>query len=67
MAIATPTPTATPVVPTPAVTPQARVSIDGHWEGATVYRRGDLTTMIDFETGEEGLKGTLDFPQIGRD
>ena len=23
--------------------------------------------MIDFETGEEGLKGTLDFPQIGRE
>ena len=62
-----PTPTAMPVAPTSAVTPQARVSIDGHWEGATVYRRGDLTTMIDFETGEEGLKGTLDFPEIGRE
>ncbi len=23
--------------------------------------------MIDFETGQEGLKGTLDFPQIGRE
>ena len=32
-----------------------------------MYRRGDLITMIDFETGEEGLKGTLDFPQIGRE
>ena len=59
-----PTPTSTPVAPMPAVTTQARVSIDGHWEGATLYRRRDLITMIDFETGEEGLKGTLDFPQI---
>ena len=47
--------------------PEARVSIDGHWEGATLYRRRDLITMVDFDTGEEGLKGTLDFPEIGRE
>ncbi len=23
--------------------------------------------MVDFDTGEEGLQGTLDFPEIGRE
>ncbi len=58
---------AEPVTPTPRTAPEARVSIDGHWEGATLYRRRDLITMVDFDTGEEGLKGTLDFPEIGRE
>ena len=55
------------VTPTPIAAPEARVSIDGHWEGATLYQRRDLITMVDFNTGEEGLKGTLDFPEIGRE
>ena len=55
------------VTTTPNAPLEARVSIDGHWEGATLYRRRDLITMVDFDTGEEGLKGTLDFPEIGRE
>ncbi len=55
------------VTPTPIAAPEARVSIDGHWEGATLYQRRDLITMVDFNTGEEGLKGTLDFPGLGRE
>ncbi len=55
------------VTPTPIAPPEARVSIHGHWEGATLYQRRNLITMVDFDTGEEGLKGTLDFPEIGRE
>ncbi len=64
---AIPTATATLVTQRLSAVPEARVSIDGHWEGATLYRRRDLITMVDFDTGEEGLKGTLDFPEIGRE
>ncbi len=64
---AIPTATATLVTPTLNAPPEARISIDGHWEGATLYRRRDLITMVDFDTDEEGLKGTLDFPEIGRE
>ena len=60
-----PTATATPVHTTP--TPGATASIDGHWEGTTVYRSGNLITMVDFETVEGGLRGTLAFPEIGRE
>ena len=67
LSTAIPEPTATPVPTTPTATPVARASIDGHWEGVTLYQRGNLITMVDFETGEEGLKGTLDFPDIGRE
>ena len=61
------TPTATPVPATPTATPGARASIDGHWEGVTLYRSGNRITNADFETDEEGLQGTLDFPEIGRE
>ncbi len=65
--VSTAMPTAALVTPTPNAPSEARVSIDGHWEGATLYQRRDLITMVDFDTGEEGLKGTLDFPEIGRE
>ena len=62
---------ATPIVvlvtPTPSAAPEAQVSIDGLWEGTTFYRDGNLITMVNFTTGKEGLEGTLDFPQIGRE
>ena len=64
---AAPTPTGTLVTPTPSAAPNAHVSIDGHWEGATLYRKRDLITMVYFEIGEAGHKGTLDFPEIGRE
>ena len=64
---AVPTPTATLVTERLSAVPEAPASIDGHWEGATLYRRRDLITMVDFDTGEEGLKGTLDFPEIRRE
>jgi len=60
-------PTVTPVPTTPTPTPEARASIDGHWEGTTLYRSGNLITMVYFEIVQEGLKGTLDFPDIGRE
>ena len=56
----TPKPAATLVPTTPTATPEARPSIDGHWEGTTLYRNGNLITVVDFETDEKGLKGTLD-------
>ena len=62
----TPEQAATPAPPTPVETQEARKSIDGDWEGATLYRQGDLVTMVHFESREEGIQGTLDFPQIGR-
>ena len=54
------------VTPTPSAAPEAHESIDGLWEGATLYRDGNLITMVNFSTGKEGLEETLDFPQIGR-
>ncbi len=63
---ATPDRTATPVPPTPTVTQEARASIDGDWEGATLYTQRDLVTIVHFESREERIQGTLDFPQIGR-
>ncbi len=63
----TPTATATPVHTTPTPTPDGPGSIDGHWEGTILYRSGNLITMVDFETVEEGLRGTLAFPEIGRE
>ena len=60
-----PAPTATPA-PTPTANQEARASIDGDWEGATLYRQEDLVTIVHFESSEEGIQGTLDFPQIGR-
>ena len=59
-------PTATPVPPIPTANQEARASIDGDWEGATLYRLRDLVTIVHFEIREERLQGTLDFPQIGR-
>ncbi len=61
-----PTPTVTPVPPIPTADQEARASIDGDWEGATLYRQGDLVTVVHFESSEERILGTLDFPQIGR-
>ena len=60
---------ATPIVVlvTPTPNAEAQVSIDGLWEGTTLYRDGNLITMVNFTTGKEGFKGTLDFPQIGRE
>ena len=63
----TPKPAATLVPATPTVTPETLASIDGHWEGITLYQSGNLITNVDFETDEEGLKGTLDFPEIGKE
>ena len=73
-ATVTPAPTATlapapttKLVPSiPIATDEARASIDGDWEGATLYRQGDLVTVVHFESSEERILGTLDFPQIGR-
>ena len=62
----TTTPTATPVPPTPIADQEARASIDGDWEGGTLYRQGDLVTKVHFESQEERIQGTLDFPEIGR-
>ena len=62
----TPAPTATPVPPTPIANQEARASIDGDWEGATLYRQGHLVTVVHFESSEERILGTLDLPQIGR-
>ena len=64
---ATPEQTATPVRTAPTPTPEAPASIDGHREGTTLYRSENLITMVDFETVEEGLRGTLAFPEIGRE
>ncbi len=61
-----PAPTITPGPPTPTADQEARASIDGDWEGATPYRQGDLVTIVHFESREERIQGTLDFPQIGR-
>ena len=61
-----PAPTSTPVPPIPTANQQARASIDGDWEGATIYRLRDLVTIVHFESREEKIQGTLDFPQIGR-
>ncbi len=61
-----PTPTATPVPPIPIANQEARASIDGDWEGATLYRLRDLVTIFHFESREERIHWTLDFPQIGR-
>ena len=55
------------VTPTPSSAPEAHESIDGLWEGATLYRNENLITMVNFATGKEGLEGTLDFPEIGRE
>ena len=55
------------VTPTSSAAAEARVSIDGLWEGATLYRSRNLITLVNFATGKEGLKGTLDFPEIGRE
>lgn len=57
---------ATPVPPSPIANQEARASIDGDWEGATIYRRRDLVTIVHFESREERVQGTLDFPQIDR-
>ncbi len=65
-ATVTPAPTATPVPPIPIASQEANASIDGDWEGATIYRLRDLVTIVHFESMEEGVQGTLDFPQIGR-
>ena len=62
----TPTTTATPVPPIPTAVQEARVSIDGDWAGATLYTQRDLVTMVHFETTDEGMQGTLDFPEIER-
>jgi len=62
----TATPTATPVPSIPIANQEARTSIDGDWEGATIYRLRELVTRVHFERTEEGIQGTLDFPQIGR-
>ena len=68
--VATPTPaqasTATPVPSIPTTNQEARASIDGDWEGATLYQQRNLVTMVHFESRQEGMQGTLDFPQIGR-
>ena len=61
-----PAPTATPVPPIPTAHQEARALIDGDWEGATIYRLRDLVTTVHFETKDERIQGTLDFPQIGR-
>jgi len=60
------TPTATPVSPIPTANQEARAAIYGDWEGATLYRRNDLATIVHFESREGRIQGTLDFPQIGR-
>ena len=54
------------VTPTRSAASDEHKSIDGLWEGTTLYRDGNLTTMVNFSTGTEGLEGTLDLPQIGR-
>ena len=64
---AVPTPNGSLVTPTPSATSNPHVSIDGHWEGATLYRERDLITLVHFETSEAGHNGTLDFPEIGRE
>ena len=61
-----PVPTGTPVPSIPTAIQEARVSIDGDWEGATLYTQRDLVTMVHFETTDEGMQGTLDFPEIER-
>lgn len=55
------------MTPTPSAAPEVNLSIDGLWEGATLYRNRNLITMVDFATGKDGLEGTLDFPEIGRE
>ncbi len=57
---------ATPVPKIPIANQEARPSIDGDWEGVTLYRRRDMVTMVHFESRDERIQGTLDFPQIGR-
>ena len=57
---------ATPVPQIPIANQEARPPIDGNWEGVTLYRRRDMVTMVHFESREERIQGTLDFPQIGR-
>ena len=57
---------ATPVPPIPIATQEARPSIEGDWEGVTLYRQRDMVTMVHFESREERIQGTLDFPEIGR-
>ncbi len=59
-------PTTTPVPPIPTANQEARASLDGDWEGATLYAQRDLVTIVHFESREERIQGTLDFPQIGR-
>jgi len=61
-----PAPTPTPVPPIPTTNQEARASIDGDWEGATLYTQRDLVTIVHFETREGRMQGTLDFPEIGR-
>ena len=58
--------TATPVPPIPIANQEPRASIDGDWEGATLYQLRDLVTIVHFESREERVQETLDFPQIGR-
>ncbi len=57
---------ATPVPPVPTANQEARASIDGDWEGVTLYRQRDMVTMVHFESRQERIQGTLDFPEIGR-
>ena len=57
----TPEPTPTPA-PTPTEIPKSQQPVIGYWEGAYSWAGARAKIRVYFETGEEGLKATMDIP-----